>query len=192
MPQVTQLRGVGCETELVLTRLRNGTQVLIRPIEPGDKQRLEVGLSRLSEETIRKRFLAAKPRFTRTELRYLTEIDGYDHVALVAVLYDDPETIIAVARAVRMPDRRDTAEMAIVVADPFQAQGLGTVLARRLSSVARGLGIRHFAGTMLPDNEPVRRLMLHIASVLEDDHVHGGVREIMVELADTGMHTVAA
>ena len=38
---------------------------VIRPIEPGDKERLVNGLRQLSEESIRKRFLAAKPRFTQ-------------------------------------------------------------------------------------------------------------------------------
>jgi RimJ/RimL family protein N-acetyltransferase len=183
---------VSCKSELVLHRLSDGTRVLIRPIQAEDKARLEVGLARLSAETIHRRFLAAKPRFSRSELRYLTEIDGYDHIALVAVLFDDPETLIAVARCVRLPDRPATAEMAIVVGDRFQGLGLGTLMARRLSAAARSVGIRHFAGTMLPENEPVRRLMLHIARALEDDRLDGGVREMVVELADTSAHALAA
>ena len=71
--------------------LRDGTRVLLRPIEPADKDRLTVALGRLSQETIRRRFLAAKPRFSSGELRYLTEVDGHDHLALVAVLADDPD-----------------------------------------------------------------------------------------------------
>jgi GNAT superfamily N-acetyltransferase len=173
-------------------RLTDGTGIHIRPIEPSDKERLEIGLSRLSAETIRRRFLAAKPRFSRRELRYLTEVDGVDHIALVAVLADDPETLVAVARSVRLPDRPDTAEMAIVVADPLQGKGLGTLLARQLSRAARRAGIRHFAGTMLADNEAVMRLMLHIARALEDDRVHDGVRDVLVELADTRVHALAA
>ena len=35
-------------------------------------------------ETIHRRFLGAKPRFSARELRYLTEVDGVDHIALVA------------------------------------------------------------------------------------------------------------
>ena len=164
-------------------RLRNGTRVLIRPIEAADKERLEVGLARLSAETIRKRFLAAKPRFSRRELRYLTEVDNHDHIALVAVPLDDPESIVAVARSVRLSDREATSEMAIVVADHLQGQGLGTVLARSLAAVAYGEGIRHFAGTMLADNEPIRRLMLHISAALEEETVQHGLREVTVELA---------
>jgi hypothetical protein len=74
----------------MLVSLHHGTQVRIRPVEPGDKQRLQRGLRGLSPETVRRRFLAAKPAFSDHELRYLTEVDGVDHLALVAVLADDP------------------------------------------------------------------------------------------------------
>jgi RimJ/RimL family protein N-acetyltransferase len=176
----------------MLHRLPDGTRILIRPIQPGDKARLEEGLANLSAETIRLRFLAAKPRFTRGELRYLTEVDGINHVALVAVLLDDPNRLIAIARAVRLQDRPDTAEMAIVVGDPWQGQGLGTLMARRLSQAARAVGVRRFAASILPENRAVARLIWHIARELEDDHLENGLREITVDLAETGQHTLAA
>jgi RimJ/RimL family protein N-acetyltransferase len=164
-------------------QLPNGDRVWIRSIEPGDKDKLVTGLRRLSDESIRKRFLASKPRFTSTELRYLTEVDGFKHVALVAVLDDDPETLVAVARCVRLPDRPDTAEMAIVVGDPWQQQGLGRALATALADAARAVGIRRFAATMLGDNEAARRLMRTFALRLQEGHISGGVREVLVELA---------
>ena len=163
--------------------LDGGERVLIRPIEPGDKHRLVNGLRQLSEESIRKRFLAAKPRFTASELRYLTEVDGAGHIALVAVLADDPDQLVAVARCVRLPDRPATAEMAIVVGDPWQGQGLGRELARRLADAALAVGIRRFAATMLGDNEAARRLMRTFSRRLEEGRVSGGVREVLVELA---------
>ncbi len=163
--------------------LEGGERVVIRPIEPSDKERLVNGLRQLSEESIRKRFLAAKPRFSRSELRYLTEIDGVNHIALVAVLERDPDQLVAVARCVRLPDRHDTAEMAIVVGDPWQAQGLGRELAQRLADAALAVGIRRFAATMLGDNEPARRLMRTFSRRLETGIVAGGVREVLVELA---------
>jgi GNAT superfamily N-acetyltransferase len=163
--------------------LDGGERVLIRPIEPGDKAKLVTGLRRLSEESIRKRFLAAKPRFTSTELHYLTEVDGCNHIALVAVLEDDPDTLVAVARCVRLPDRPATAEMAIVVGDPWQGQGLGRALATALADAARAVGIRRFAATMLGDNEAARRLMRTFALRLQEGAVSGGVREVLVELA---------
>ena len=163
--------------------LDRGTRVEIRPIEPGDKEKLVTGLRRLSDESIRKRFLAAKPRFTSAELRYLTEVDGFNHIALVAVLEAYPEQLVAVARCVRLPDRPATAEMAIVVGDPWQRQGLGRELATRLADEARAVGIRRFAATMLGDNEAARRLMRTFALRLQEGHISGGVREVLVELA---------
>jgi RimJ/RimL family protein N-acetyltransferase len=167
----------------VVFELDRGTRVLIRPIEPGDKDRLVNGLRQLSEESIRKRFLAAKPRFTKAELRYLTEVDGINHIALVAVLECHPEQLVAVARCVRLPDRPGTAEMAIVVGDPWQRQGLGRELATRLADAALAVGVRRFAATMLGDNEAARRLMRTFSRRLQEGWVGSGVREVLVELA---------
>ena len=141
------------------------------------------GLRQLSNESIRKRFLAAKPKFSRAELRYLTEVDGVNHIALVAVLEADPDQLVAVARCVRLPDRPGTAEMAIVVGDPWQDQGLGTAITHALADAAVAVGIRRFAATMLGDNEAARRLMRTFARRLDEGHVSGGVREVLVELA---------
>ena len=163
--------------------LNDGTRVFVRPIRPDDKQLLADGLRRLSRESIRRRFLAAKPRFTSTELRYLTEVDGVNHIALVAVLEDDPDQLVAVARCVRLPDRPGTAEMAIVVGDPWQGQGLGRELTLRLADAAVAVGIRRFAATMLGDNEAARRLMRTFSRRLEESRVSGGLREMTVELA---------
>jgi RimJ/RimL family protein N-acetyltransferase len=174
--------------------LKDGTRVLVRPIEPSDKVRLRVALGRLSQDAIRRRFLAAKPRFSSGELSYLTEIDGHNHLALVAVLADDPESIVAVARCVRLPLPRpeassplrsapETAEFAIVVGDPFQRRGLGTLMARALADAARDVGIRRFAATMLSNNVAVRRLMDTFTEGLGQERVAHGVRELVVDLA---------
>jgi RimJ/RimL family protein N-acetyltransferase len=163
--------------------LPDGTQILIRPIEAGDKLRLSLALSRLSREAIRARFLVSKPKLTAAELRYLTEVDGHDHIALVATLAEDPESIVAVARCVRFPDAPDTAEFAIVVGDPLQGRGLGSLLARELAAAARRAGIRRFSATMAGENVAVRRLIAHFTRTLERDHTSHGVREVLVELA---------
>jgi acetyltransferase len=167
----------------VIHALPDGTKILLRPIEAADKGRLSVALGRLSQETIRRRFLAAKPRLSTGELRYLTEVDVRNHLALVALPAGDPETIIGVARCIRLQDARDTAEFAIVVGDAFQRRGLGTLLARELANAARATGIRRFAATMVGENVAARRLMRTISAHLELDRLEDGVREVIVDLA---------
>src|ERR671910_3135836 len=101
----------------MLVELSDGTQVYVRPIQPSDKAMLAAGLTRLSEQSIQRRFLGPKPRFTKGELRYLTEVDGVDHHALVAVVPAWDGVIVAVARSVRLVGDPEAAEAAIVVCD---------------------------------------------------------------------------
>src|SRR5215217_5045440 len=99
----------------MLQILVDGTLVTIRPIEPDDKRLLVDGLRRLSPEAAFKRFLSPKVRFSEAELKYLTEVDGHDHIAYVAVRGD---TLVAVGRVVRVD--RETADIAILVWDEWQ------------------------------------------------------------------------
>src|SRR5918911_1699692 len=95
-------------------RLRDGTPLLIRRIRPDDKRLLEVGLRHLSEQSVRRRFLSPKPKFSRAELRYLTELDGRSHFALVAESPTQPgRRLIGVARFVRLHGDPEAAEAAI-------------------------------------------------------------------------------
>jgi protein lysine acetyltransferase len=163
--------------------------VQIRPIEPGDAPRLAAGIGQLSAQSVRRRFLAAKPSLSRAELRYLTEVDGIDHIALVAVVGDE---LVAVARCVRLEPGGDLAEFAIVVGDPCQRQGIGTALATALADAACRVRIRRFAATTLADNDAVQRLMDTFAARLEHQAQAGGVRELVAELPDCDAGRLAA
>ncbi len=163
--------------------LRSGTPVVLRPIRPQDKDALAEGLARLSPESVYRRFLTPKPRLSAAELRYLTEVDGTDHVALVAELAGGPgpRPVVAVGRWVRDPERPDEAEIARVVGDALQGQGLGTALGRALGGLARERGIARFTATMLAENEPARRLLASLTGSWAS-RSSGGVREFVGEL----------
>ena len=169
-------------TTMLVHRIADGRQVVVRPIGPDDKWRLQEGLRRLSLETVRRRFLAARPRFTSSELRYLTEVDGHNHIALVAM---DPVTfrLVAVARAVRSTEDPECAEWAIVVGDAWQRSGLGTQLMQDLVEAATAVGIHRFSALIDGENVAVRRLLAHAPGRWERDVVSGGVREVVLDLA---------
>jgi RimJ/RimL family protein N-acetyltransferase len=162
--------------------LADGTEVVLRPISAADKAELQLGLQRLSPESVQRRFLAPKPRFSDAELRYLTEVDGHDHVAIVVETADRPGMVLGVARYVRLDDQDGVAEPAIVVADFLQGKGLGRLLAERLAQEAVKNGIHRFAAIMLGDNRPAQRLMSRLTDHLET-HAEAGVLEAATELA---------
>jgi RimJ/RimL family protein N-acetyltransferase len=152
----------------------------IREIRADDKELLAAGYARLSERSRLRRFLAPKPRLTKSDLRYLTEVDGVNHFAIVATVGDD---IIGVASWVRLFDDAETAEAAIVVGDAFQGKGLGKQLARELADAARARGIRRIRASILSDNPPAHALMRVIGERLTDGGHDHGVHEVVAELA---------
>ena len=168
----------------VLKRLSDGASILIRPIRADDKRMLEDGLRQLSDESVHRRFLTPKRGFSRSELRYLTEVDGRDHVALVV---EDPRQparrLIAVGRFVRLHDDPEAAEVAIVVADDWHRRGLGTVLSEQLATEARRVDVRRFTATIAAENVPAQRLMRKLTSHLERQSSGSGVEELVLDLA---------
>jgi RimJ/RimL family protein N-acetyltransferase len=168
----------------VLKRLPDGAPILIRPIRADDKRMLADGLRRLSDESVQRRFLTLKRSFSRAELRYLTEVNGRDHVALVAESPGDPaRRLIAVARFVRLAEDPGAADVAIVVADDWQRRGLGSALAEELAREARRLGVARFTATMASDNVPAKRLMEKLTAHLESRPGGHGVSELVLDLA---------
>jgi GNAT superfamily N-acetyltransferase len=163
----------------MLLTLPDGTRVHVRPIVPEDKPLLVEGLRRLSPEAAFRRFMSPKVSFSAAELRYLTEVDQRDHIALVAVDAEHPSRLIAVARCVRVA--HDTADIAVVVGDPWQRMGLGRRLADELARRARAVGIERIAGTMLADNRAALRLMRTFS--IEREHMSYGVREVVARIS---------
>jgi GNAT superfamily N-acetyltransferase len=154
--------------------LPDGTRM--RPIAPGDKALLQAGVGRLSPETAYRRFLTGKPRLTSAELRYLTEVDGRDHIALVVL--DGDDELVAVGRLVRDPERPDTAELAILVAECHQREGIGLTLAGEL---VRSMRVARVTGTMLASNRAALALIRRLGPV-ERSSLSTGVRELVVRV----------
>jgi len=153
--------------------------VLIRPIRADDGERLSASHARLSPESRYRRFLSAKPELTGADVRYLIEVDGIDHIALVATQPWLPgQPIVAVARCIRVPGSPDTGEVAIVVADALQRQGVGTRLVSQLAELAVAQGITRFRAMMLSENLGIQRLLTGLAAGSVTRTHHGETTEM--------------
>lgn len=164
-------------------RLSSGREVLIRPIRISDGPGLQAAYERLSPESKYRRFLAPKPYLSASDARYLVELDGTNHYALVATRVDRPDWIIAVGRFVRLIEDPGAAELAIVVGDPFQREGLATEIIERLIEAATERGITRFAATALAENQAARGLIRSIRPGSVRSRRHGTLEEFDVQLA---------
>ncbi len=156
--------------------LADGSRVRLRFIRPDDADELRRGFERLSAESRYRRFLGALGHLTDENVRYLTNVDGQNHVAVVATRprADGSEEGLGVARFIRVVDEPTVAEAAITVVDAEQHKGIGRLLALALVDAARERGIAHFRGEILANNESVRQLLREAGADLQgtdDDHV---------------------
>jgi RimJ/RimL family protein N-acetyltransferase len=132
-----------------------GGRVGLAQLEPSDRESLRRLFYRLSPETLYRRFLSPIARPEQTRPDRLLDLDHRDREAIVAV---DGGEIVGVARYVRKPGS-DEAEMAVVVADAWQRQGIATRMLAALAEQASAAGIQRFTMMMLADNRPIVRLL---------------------------------
>jgi GNAT superfamily N-acetyltransferase len=169
--------------------LDDGTKVEIRPIRASDAALLQRGFEELSPESRYRRFFGTVSRLSDATLRYLTDVDGEDHVAIVATC-DSPdlktERGLGIARFVRVAEadgtRGEVAEAAVTVVDDMQRHGLGRELLTVLAATARARGIKRFRADILASNEPMRRLLDEVKPVIVSEA--DGVLTVDVPLED--------
>jgi acetyltransferase len=142
-------------------RLPDGQPILVREVWPTDAAILVDGFGRLSARSRLLRFLAPKNGLTSADLRYLTEIDHFNHEAFAA-LTDAGGQGIGIARYVRDSRVPDSAEVGIVVVDEWQGRGVGSALLTMLRERALDAGIARFTGLMFAGNTEVRALLRHV------------------------------
>jgi RimJ/RimL family protein N-acetyltransferase len=135
---------------------RDGTQLFLRPVLPGDGVRVIKGRVWFSPETLYKRFLSVRTP-TEALLTYLSEVDYVDH--FVWVVIDPGGAVVADGRFVRTEEDSASGEIAFTVADAYQGRGIGTQLFGALAITARVDGIERFHAEVLSDNAPARSLL---------------------------------
>lgn len=153
--------------------LADGTGIELRHIRPEDAPELRRGFEALSPESRFRRFMTPLQSLSDEMLHYLTEVDGYNHVAIIAVTGSDDlktERGIGISRFVRLKEAPTVAEVAVTVLDDMQHKGLGRLLLETLARAARERGIEHFRAEVLTSNEFVRHALQDAGAVVVADN----------------------
>jgi ribosomal protein S18 acetylase RimI-like enzyme len=127
----------------------------VREITIADTERLGRMFTRLSPDSVYRRFFSPIQQPSRTALLWLTSVDHSRRDALVAL---DGDEIVAVARYDGRAGKT-TAEIAVTVEDSWQHLGVGQRLTKRLARRAIDHGIESFEAVVQPDNRAALRLL---------------------------------
>ncbi len=99
------------------------------------------------------RFMGPKRELSAPLLRYLSAIDGRNHVAFMAeAMRNGQPVMVAEARYVAEEKNPETCEFALAVADDWQGRGLATRLLQMLESHAGKSGRRKLIAETLHGN----------------------------------------
>jgi GNAT superfamily N-acetyltransferase len=127
--------------------------VRIRPYGLTDRDRVRRMSDRLSAASLYTRFFSGTPRIPEYYVGLLENLDHWDREAMVAL---DRDEIVGIAEYVRDAAQPCRADIAVLVADPWQRRGLGSALVGYLSELAGRRGIREFdADVILTNREAI-------------------------------------
>ena len=154
--------------------LKNGTQILFRPVHPTDEPRMRDLVYALSKETVYYRFMNHNQRFGQRQIQNFVYVDHRKDVAIVGTLpaaYG--EEIISVGRYY-LDERTNRAEVAFVIRDEWQNFGIGSFLFAHLAKIARSSGISGFTAEVLRQNLRMQAIFNH-SGLKVSTHLEGGV-----------------
>jgi len=145
------------ENYSVTEQMRDGRAVEIRALRPDDKDDMLAAVGRTGTQSLQRRFFVVKRGFSEKEIAFFMNIDFANHVALVA-LADEGERKVIIGGGRYIITEPGEAEIAFVVIDDYQGQGIGTLLMRHLAVIALKAGLKALIADVLPENAAMRKV----------------------------------
>jgi len=138
-------------------RFSDDSELLLRPVLPGDSERSNSPTVEFSSETLYRRFMSTRGP-SPSLMNYLFQVDYIDH--FVWVLVDGADgPVVADVRFVRDVEDPAVAEIAFIVADDYQGRGIGSFLMDAVTIAARVGGVQRFTARMLAENHAMRGIL---------------------------------
>jgi len=151
----------------------DGSPVTVRPAKPVDERRIQEHFYGMQEHDVITRFFHTKSKFVRDEVENISQIDYIKEFTFVTVIGEIGfEKVIGIGEYA-LDESSNTAEIAFSVSSDWQGKGLGKILIRKLSEVARENGILGLKAYVLPENQSMIRLFntlpYKVKTAVDDD-----------------------
>jgi acetyltransferase len=137
-------------------QLRDGRDILIRPLRAEDDVLYPPFLDRVTPEDRRLRFFAPVREFSHARIEQFTHVD-FERAMAFAALEQSTGELAAVARLHLEADRR-TGEFAILVRSDLKGHGLGWILMTTVIEYGQRLGLQEIEGEVLAENEKMLKM----------------------------------
>ena len=135
----------------VTETLRNGLEVCIRAVHPGDAELVIEAFRKLDPESIYLRFFGPKKEISEADLQLIRKTVFDTRVILLCTIPEAGREIV-IASGTYVRTGNDTAEVAFLVEEDYHRLGIARRLLTHLGKIATDDGIRTFVAEVLPHN----------------------------------------
>jgi acyl-CoA hydrolase/GNAT superfamily N-acetyltransferase len=135
-----------------------GLNILLRPVKISDEPLLKDFFYSLSDKSIYRRFFSARTDMPHEYLQEFVVIDYTQKMIILAVIEKGKKEEIIGLGQYAIVENTHTGDLALVVTDDYQNQGIGRELLSYLTFLAKKQGLLGFTAEVLVDNKP----MLHL------------------------------
>lgn len=137
---------------------KTGLCISLRPVKISDEPILKDFFYSLSDKSVYRRFISARRDMPHERLQEFVVIDYTKELVILAFTQREGiEELVGIGQYGIHEDSH-TAEVAFVVRDDYQGQGIGTELLAYLMLLARRKGLLGFTAEVLMDNKPMLRV----------------------------------
>lgn len=139
--------------------LKEGHQLLIRPIRPEDEPEHRAFIAMLTPEDIRFRFFGELKELPPSQMARFTQIDFDREMAFIASAEkpDGAHETLGVVRTITDPNN-ENCEFAIVVRSDLKGLGLGQILLEKMIRYCKVRGTKNMVGQIFGGNERMLEL----------------------------------
>lgn len=148
--------------------LKDDREVTIRPIRPEDEPLIFNLFDSFSKETLKKRFFSQSKELSHEDIARFTTVDYKREIRLVAELKEDDGSKIIGMGSISIDPKKDTGEFAVVVGDPWQGLGLGSILLKSLISISRDKDLEILWGVVKSESTRILRLCRKFGFQIEE------------------------
>jgi len=157
--------------------LRDGTQLLVRPLRPEDAALYPDFLAHVTPDDLRLRFFAPMRELRPEMIEHLTRLDYETAMAFIAIERSSGK-MLGVVRLHDDPDGSG-AEFAVIVRSELKGHGLGWLLMHRIIEYARAKGLKRVHGQVLSENLTMLKMCQELGFHIADDSEAGVKVEVL-------------
>ena len=166
--------------------LRDGENVLIRPLTVADAALYPDFLADVTTEDLRLRFFAAMRELPPTTIDKLVHYDPAVAMAFIAI-EEATGRMLGVVRLHDDPDGK-AGEFAILLRSHLKGHGLGWLMMQHMIAYAKAHGLKTVRGQVLGENATMLTMCGELGFHATDDHDERGVKRVELPLDEVPAH----